>query len=195
MTPEAPFLSPFEGTARLAKFPPPPGPPYRNPGNNAKITEGLFYERVVALPDDRLSWAPVFSLNDPKPGLICCRTSFVHLGDPTGYKWAMLYLKDWEHWKKLVKCKWFAEALEGWRDELEIKIQSEAIEAIREASRGEDAKALAAARYLANREWKKTPRGRPTRADIQAETRKMAQEQSQEQDDAARIGLHLVERN
>lgn len=134
---------------------------------------------------------PVFCLYDDKPGLINARKSFVHLGDPTGYKWAMTYLGDWAHWKQLEKCKWFKEALDVWREELKIKVQSEAIDIIKAVSESDDKQALVAARYLAEYGWdKKGPgRGRPSKAEVQGELKKAAEAATDEDADLKRIGL------
>jgi len=133
---------------------------------------------------------PVFTLHDDKKGLINARKTFVELGDPTGYKWAMKYLGDYNHWKELMKAKWFKEAHAKWLEELHIKNQAEAIDVIREIAKDENNKqSLQAARYLAERGWEKSVRGRPSKVEIQGHIVEATRVATAEDDDMRRIGL------
>lgn len=135
---------------------------------------------------------PIFTLHIERPGYICIRNTFVELGDPTGYKWAIKYLGDYEHWKTLMKCKWFQEAYEVWINELETKVRSDALEIIQKiAQEGLPTQSLVAAKYLASFEWKKGERGRPSKSELQGELKRAAQALTVEDDDANRIGLKL----
>ncbi len=165
-------------------------PPYKSP-NNAWYTAALFWDMVITRTLEQRMIQPVFTLHEDKEGYVNCRKTFVELGDPTGYKWAMKYLGDWAHWKELVKAKWFAKALEEWREELRIKIQSEALDVIRAVSITDDKQALVAAKYLAEYGWVKagTGRGRPSKAEVQGELKKAVEAISVEDEDAKRIGL------
>lgn len=143
---------------------------------------------------------PPFTLNKVKPGYICARTTFVELGDPTGYKWAIKYLGDWEHWLYLEKSSWFREALAGWRKELEVKQISESVRTIEQIAKdkeGDIKLAFSAAKYLAEQAWvkKATTRGRPSKVEVDAELKRAALERSIEDDDAERINLKLVSDN
>ena len=106
-------------------------PPYKAP-NNTWYTRALFLEIAQLQKKDDRPIQPVFTLRHDKEGLINGRKTFVELGDPTGYKWAMKYLGDWDHWLVLEQCTWFKEALAEWRRELDSKIASEAMDRIRE---------------------------------------------------------------
>ena len=101
-------------------------PPYKG-DSGVWLTEALFYQKTFDRPKHRLICAPVFDLYDERPGLINCRTTFVNLKDPTGRKWALTYLGDWNHWLRLMKCAWFREAFEIWISELNLQLKSEAI--------------------------------------------------------------------
>lgn len=168
-------------------------PPYKN-STNSWLTQALFWEKMILRPSSERHHPVVFSLYDDKSGLVNARRTFVDLGDPTGYKWAMQYLGDYEHWKALCKCKWFQEALEVWMHELRMKIQSEALDVIRETAKGESnpAQALAAAKYLAGFEWDKASRGRPSKSELTGELKRQAKLLEAEDDDFERIGLKLV---
>lgn len=174
---------------------PKPTKPYKSV-NNIWYTSSLFYEQWVLRNPAQRVIAPVFTLYDStKPDLVCFRTTFVDENDPTGYKWAIKYLGDWEHWEKLVRYPWFREALEKARQEIYIKNRADALEVIKNIALGGDSKqALPAARYLAELEnnLNKAPAGRPTNAKVEAETRKLAEALSVEDEDAERIGLTVI---
>jgi hypothetical protein len=165
-------------------------PPYKSP-TNSWYTAALFWELAIERDIASRVIDPVFSLHDDKPGLINARKSFVYLGDPSGYKWAMQHLGDWAHFKALEKCKWFREALEVWREELRSKIQSEAIDIIKAVAESDDKQALVAARYLAEYGWQKGPttRGRPSKAEVTGALKQAVEMASDEDADLKRIGL------
>lgn len=140
------------------------------------------------------SYSAVFSLYEDKPGLINCRTTFVEFGDPTGYKWAMTYLKDYAHWEWLMKSTWFREAYDVWMHELKQRVRSEALGVLREvALTAPPAQATPAAKYLASFEWEKSEaRGRPSKAEVTGRAKEAAKALEDTQDDMERIGLRLV---
>lgn len=170
-------------------------PPYKTP-INTWYTRALFddIQRMVR-QDERVDVEPVFTLMHDRPGLINCRKTFVEIGDPTGYQWSMQYLKDYDHWLHLMKNSfWFREAVEDWLVELKAKLKAEGIQAIRKQARDSDNPSLAqaAAKYLANEEWDKKEKGRPTNAQIQAAVKQQTRKRTEEDDDLERIGLKVV---
>jgi hypothetical protein len=162
-------------------------PPYRN-SMNVRYSRVLFWEEWVQLPLDRKVIDPPFTLYDDKPNCVNGRKTFVELGDPTGYKWAIKYLGDYEHWKFLMRCTWFREAYDVWVNELKMKLRSEAMDVIRRtAEEGQPAQALVAAKYLASFEWEKASRGRPSKAELTGELKRAAQALEEEEADWQRI--------
>lgn len=158
------------------------------------MTKGLFFEPAGTYPLDLRTYEhgkEPFSLNVERPGIVCVRKTFVDLGDPTGYRWAMKYLGDWDHWLKLCESPWFSEALNGWIKELEIKIRSEAIVRLVEISGSGTPQAISAAKFLATLEYKKQPngRGRPSKSEMSAELKHLTQLAEEEQEDYERIRL------
>ena len=168
-------------------------PPYKSP-NNTWYTQALFWDKVIDQPlEHRILEKTVFSLYDDKEGHINCRKTFVELNDPTGYKWAMKYLEDYEHWKRLMKCKWFQDAYDVWITELKTKLRSTALDKIQEiAENGQPAQALVASKYLASFEWEKAGRGRPSKKEIEGQLKVAAKMLEAEDEDALRIGLKVV---
>lgn len=167
-------------------------PPYRGL-NNIWLTEAIFYERAIEKPAANRTHEPVFSLYDDRPGLINARVTFVNLRDPTGRKWALTYLGDWNHWLRLMKCGWFRAAVDTWTTELNLQFKSEAIARALEIMGSENgAQALAAAKFIASEEWDKKTAGRPSKAALDGELKRVAEAMSVEDEDLARIGLKVI---
>lgn len=168
-------------------------PPYKGQ-NGIWLTEAIFWERWSNKPtNERVTEKPVFSLYDSRPGLINARETFVSLRDPTGRKWALTYLGDWNHWLRLMKCPWFREAVETWLVELNAQLKSEAMSKIYEIMGGENgAQALQAAKYLAGEEYNKSARGRPSKQELDGAMKQAAKAMSQEDEDLQRIGLKVI---
>lgn len=88
--------------------------------------------------------------------------------DPTEYDFACTYLLGWNQWQRICRNKVFSKMIDEWREELELKLRSQAVMAIRDLSEGE--KGFQAAKWLADRGWDKRPAGRPSKADVDRET-------------------------
>jgi hypothetical protein len=163
-------------------------PPYRA-SNGVYYAGSLFREERSSTAE--LNCPEVFSLYGDFPGLINCRRTFVELGDPTGYQWAIKYLVDWAHWNKLIKYTWFRGAYDVWLAELKTKLQSEAIQRLQEIAASGSSQATAAAKYIATFDWEKTStkRGRPSKQELSTELKRVAAIVEAEEDDARRIGL------
>lgn len=169
-------------------------PPYKSDAN-IWYTSSLFWDIARDRPQDRWATEPVFTLYEKKEGFICFRTTFVELGDVTGYKWAQMYLTDWEHWLKLMKTSWFRKAYEHAKEELYMKLRAEGMDKIREMVSSPDAKSsLPAAKYLAEleRNLEKRQAGRPSKEEISAELKNAQRMVQIEDEDAERIGLTLI---
>lgn len=166
-------------------------PPYKT-ANNRWWTKSLFWDLVrdTSYAERSENFDPIFTLYHDTPGYINARKTFVEIGDPTGYKWAMQYLGDYDHWQALMRHKWFREAVDDWKQELDAKLQSEGIDAIRRIARdGSESQALAAGKFLATKEWDKREKGRPTKAQVEANIKTETRRRSVEDEDMARIGL------
>lgn len=151
---------------------------FRHPVNNVRYTRLLFWEQQQLLPNDQKKIDPLFTLHINKPGLINFRQRYVALGDPTGYKISQQLLEDYSHWQLLMKCPWFREAKEIWDAELDAKLASEGLDAIKTYADGVEgvsaAVQLQAARYLADKAYKASSkadsaskRGRPSKEEIE----------------------------
>lgn len=166
-------------------------PPYKA-GNGGWLTASLFYEEMRHAQTEDRACEAVFSFTG-REGFIDARKTFVELRDPTGYKWAMKYLQSYEHFTILMKAKWFREEYDSWIDELKAIMKSEAIARIAEIAKGSSVQSLPAAKYIAGAEWEKVHgRGRPSKAELNGELKKLTDAVASDNADAVRIGLRLV---
>lgn len=107
--------------------------------------------------------------------------------DPTEYYFAKEYLGSWLKWEEFVKDNDSVVSL--WRRELEAKIKSMCLSHIIETSRGETRDSLQAAKFLLDAPWIKeeSKRGRPSKVDIEMETKQIASDIIRVQEDFKRI--------
>lgn len=158
--------------------------------NGKWLTKRLFIENDYTA--DHLA---VYSLKDENfeykgtlyPSL--CQL-YLHERDLTEYSFAVKHLGGWEHWETLVECDWFQPYLMRWREELERSIKAEALRAVEEISKDRNHSGrLTAAKFLLQDGWrqkadrKASGPGRPSKASIQAEAKKLAEQHKDLQDD------------
>ena len=170
-------------------------PPYKDVMNRYR-TQSLFWEYNA----DRKEFEPLWTCKDEdhKSGKYpSLKHLYIAMNDPTEYSFAMKYFGSYEHWKVLCSREWFKPIVEAWRDELELKMKSEALVTIREISDDkDDSRALQAARYLADKGWlDKATKGRPTKESVQGETKRLAHKASELDEDATRIGISIGQKH
>ena len=163
--------------------------PYRTL-NGLWFTNALFAER---LPDDhRYNVEAPMTLYRDVPGKINAHRTFVDTMDPTGYTWAITYLDSWPHFERLLKTSWFREHVESWQREIAMKLKSDGIARLRDIALGSTNSAGAAAKYMADEGFTRTPRGRPSKADVAKATKEITDADASEVADLARIGLRVI---
>ena len=114
-------------------------------------TQSLFIEYLAGR-----DMVPVFNLTDfDTPETLSAKRIYLSIADVTEYKAAQALLGSWDHWVRLSEASWFQPYISSWRDELELKIKSEAITNLRNFSREEGGKGANAARWLAEGKWDK----------------------------------------
>ena len=112
---------------------------------------------------------------------------FLALDDMTEYTPAIQLCGTWKEWNRL-KNDWptFNDYIVEWKEELEIKLRSTAIQKIIDVSKGFDSAALSAAKFVSSAGWdKRTGVGRPSSAEKQREAKLLARaaaETKQEED-------------
>ena len=136
-------------------------------GNGRPLTQSLFLEvgyntkfAVYTQKDDDYEYK-----GKVYPSL---KKLYLAHEDPTEYDFATTYLLGWEHWQRICRNKVFSKMIKGWREELELKLRSQAVRDIIELSTGD--KGFQAAKWLADRGWDKRPAGRPSNEEVERET-------------------------
>lgn len=92
---------------------------------------------------------------------------YLETADPTEYIFAKKYLLGWSHWKRLNENKALKKHFDEWREELEISLRSEGVQAILEGA----ADNFQAAKWLADKGWEKRSPGRPSKEEQEREER------------------------
>ncbi|MNQ04007.1 hypothetical protein D3C85_167140 [compost metagenome] len=82
--------------------------------------------------------------------------------DPTEYVFAEKHLLGWQHWKRLCENKVIAKHIEEWREEMELKIRSQAVRDMMNLCASENGN-FSAAKFLADKGWEKRTAGRPSK--------------------------------
>lgn len=146
-------------------------------GNGKFLTEALFWETSIRSRD---TYPPLFTLKDrDHEGCRSFKQEYLRIADPSEYRVAMELLGSWQHWQTLCACSWFKPYVEQWRGELAQLLLSQSIRAMADVLADPEAAApskLSAARYLAEQGWKpKNTKGRPSKADINKEARRIAE--------------------
>ena len=158
-------------------------------------TQSLFAECPQSKVQSRRR--PVYSLLgglSNKTGLPSAKDIYMELLDPTEYKPALAILGSWKHWKVLTESVFFTPYIESWREELEILLRSKGFVRMMEtASNPDHRSSVAAAKYLSDRGWKESssPRGRPTKRELEKAKKAMLEAEKSVNEDAERLGLTL----
>ena len=151
--------------------------------NGMPLTQGLFLEMgygeysVFTLKDEDYLYKDKLY-----PSL---KRIYLEEEDPNEYIFATKHLLGWEHWQRMCANKELAKHIDKWRYELELKLRSAAIQQIKMFATTE--KGFQAAKWLADRGWDNRGAGRPSKADIERETKIKADIDSDWSDDLARI--------
>jgi hypothetical protein len=105
------------------------------------------------------------------------RRLYIETGDLTEYEFVNLFLGGWPHWKRLQACTWFQPYLEEWREELEVKLRSEALAKVVDISKAKQHPShYQAAKYVVDKGWQpkeKQQTGPKTREKIREEAEKI----------------------
>lgn len=94
---------------------------------------------------------------------------YLEMEDVGEYEFATTYFLSWDHWQRICNNKQVLEFVETWRYELELKLRSRALKLICKKAEGE--KGISAAKYLAEKGWDKRTAGRPSKEEVERETK------------------------
>lgn len=158
------------------------------------FTKGLFYEMIQSVDKPNVQ----YTLKDEDhAGLPSLKRLYLEEADPTEYTFATKHLGGWEHWKKIRECEWFKPHLESWREELELKMKSEAYKKIMAEAKDDFSKNKHAAnkfiietvrRVQRNEELvDKNTKGRPDKASVDKKALELAESSFNIENDLARL--------
>lgn len=109
---------------------------------------------------------------------------YLEAADPTEYVFATTHLLGWKHWQRICENKLLRKHIDEWRFELELKLRSEAVHIIYGQSRKGS---ITAAKWLAERGWDDRPAGRPSKSEIEKQTKIIQDVQNEFEQDYARL--------
>jgi len=127
------------------------------------ITQSLFIETSY---DPEVA---VYSLKDydfEYEGVLfpSLKRLYLQMEDVVEYEFATTYLLSWTQWQRICSNKLFKSNIEAWREELELKIRSQAVRDIIDMTA--DEKSFQAAKWLADKGWDKRKAGRPSKEEL-----------------------------
>lgn len=114
---------------------------------------------------------------------------YIEEDDPTEFSFVKKHIGSLEEWDCICNTSWFKSIILQWRREVELKIKSKALKALRIVASGDTRDAFVANRYLLDGNWKETKskRGRPSKQEIQDEVNRQASDTKKIEDDWERI--------
>jgi len=162
--------------------------PFKGDNGNL-LLRGLFFETATSgiakytLKRDDHTW------KDQK--YLSLYRLYMAYDDPTEYSFAINCLDSWEHWQSLTQCTWFKPYHEAWRLELQTRLMSSALSAIRsEGQNNTSRNAFAANKYLLERGWldkEALKRGRPSKAAVREQAEELFLSEKETLSDLERI--------
>lgn len=151
------------------------------------ITQGLFlenrYDQDMAVftidGEDKLYEGKTY------PSL---KKLYLEYQDPKEWAFANEYLFDWDHWQRMVHNKWIGQHVHEWRKELELKLVAEGVSVLINLAVEQDS--YQAAKWLAERGWDKSTKGRPSKEEVDGELKKRANEAEEWGKDFQLLQMH-----
>lgn len=122
------------------------------------LTQGLFLETkydttyaVYTLKDEDFEYQGVIY-----PSL---KKLYLEFEDPIEYAFANRYLLNWDQWQRICNNKLYSKMIEGWREELDLKIRSQSLKGICDLAA--ESGNFQAYKFLMDKGWDKRAVGRP----------------------------------
>jgi hypothetical protein len=108
--------------------------------------------------------------------------------DPTEYAFATEYFDGIEHWNTLCRRQWFSPHILRWREELDLKIKSEALRRLISDAKSGSKSSHQANRFLLEKGWvPKDGKGRPSKDQVQRAAKAIAEEDKTTKEDYLRV--------
>jgi hypothetical protein len=137
----------------------------------AALTQGLFLETSYGNTENvmyTLKSRDHFYKGRLLPSI---KRLYLEMEDITEYSFAYAYFLDWEHWKRIKANALIAKHMEGWREELEVRVAAGGIRAMQDMACDIEKPNFQAAKYIADRGWERRAVGRPSKEAVQREIR------------------------
>lgn len=130
--------------------------------NGEHMTSGLFWE--TALNDRTMACYTFKEYDMEKNGktIYSIYSRYMDEADVTEYEFAKKYFVNWFQWEQICKSPLCQPYIERMREELSVKLRSQAIRNIITLSK--DEKGFQAAKYIVEKKWE-LKRGRPSKAE------------------------------
>jgi len=154
------------------------------------LTSSLFIEFQGSTPETAL-----YTLKDEdetRGGVTyeSLKDAFLGFSDPRGYYFAKTYFYNYEHYKRLLGNSVIRGIFDSWIEELELKLQADALMQLVTHSQGE--KGQASAKWLAQCGWRDKGAGRPSKKQIDNAIKRETRMQTVTDQDYERIKPALL---
>jgi hypothetical protein len=149
-------------------------------------TKSLFLEYGVS------KYPSYFTMADAdKDGHISVRRLYMEFEDPTEFRIGEALVGDFRHWQVLCELSWFKPHVHKWRIELQAKMESLAVLALKETVQDKKSSSrVQAARLILDRPWEKKDaplRGRPSKTEIAGYKKEIVKESEETDEDYERM--------
>ena len=132
-------------------------------------TQSLFLE--LGYKDEAVFTLKDFDHEHNGETYVSLKRLYLECEDTTEYQFAQAHLMGWKHWQRMCENKVLRKHIDEWREELEVKLRSQAVlDVISQARAG----TFQAAKWVADRGWAQRGAGRPSNADIEHEKKVQA---------------------
>jgi len=159
--------------------------------NNGFKTQSLFLETSTAVGIIK----PIMTLKEIDweyrgEVLPSLRIMYMEEADPTEYSIAMRVFGSWQHWQKMCKNKSIMFYINKYREELEVKLRSNAVKSLYATAVQEGSKGTAAAKYIADKGYDKRKAGAPSKEEKAREMKVHTKISDEVKEDFERLELH-----
>lgn len=147
--------------------------------------------RTESLFKETMTWSakghgiePIYTIKDyDMDGLFSAKRIYLECRDPTEYSAAIALVGNWQHWQRIRANKKLGAIIDEWAEELEVKLRSEGLQDMAKHSK----KSTDAAKWLSEGRWKGRGVGRPSKEEVERETRIAANIEEDIQDILKRV--------
>lgn len=158
-------------------------------------TKSLFYELSYHDPEYAIFTTKEHDIEFQGRKMVSLQQLYVAMvpNDPTEYEFAQTVFGSWEVWDKIQKAPQISPFVKKWRNEVEIKVKSQAIQAIATEMKEGGRSSFSAAKLLLEKGWLDKDSASQAKKKLQA---KEEEQQNKEalallSEDADRLGIKI----